>query len=357
MSFSSHKKTFEQHDKIKVFTNEELKAAVNAEIEKYGLQCSLNHIDVSDVKDFSGVFSRSKFIGDISEWDVSNGVTFESMFDYSEFNSDISKWNMASAENFTAMFAASKFNRDIALWNVSKVRNMNSMFLSSEFDKDISMWDVSNVVDFRNMFYSSKYTHDLSQWKPGACMVEHMFASMKKSAKFKIPDWYTHKYEMYTAEISKLKKLRAETRYTYQENTYDGMKKDLLKRLAPNRYSVYLNDEMPYISSKDDNEPYTHMLYSFVIHENMTADEYNNLYKKIKDVERTALRCVYKTTAVNYYPYDFITHLYPWLTKKNNRGGQYNCTLYLVRNINMHAKRAGLPLMQLDKNGAWFLKN
>ena len=62
---------------------------------------------------------------------------------------------------------------------------------------------------------------------------------------------------------------------------------------------------MPYISSKDDNEEYTHMLYSFVIHENMSDEAYNSLYKKIKDVEKTALRCVYKTTALNYYPYSF----------------------------------------------------
>jgi len=357
MSFSSHKKTFEHHDTIKVFTNEELKTAVEAEIEKYGFQCSLNHIDVSEVTDFSYVFDHSKFIGDISEWDVSKGKTFESMFAASQFDSDISLWDTSSAEDMDSMFAISKFNRDISLWDVSKVKNMNSMFMASVFDKDISMWDVSNVIDFKNMFAYSAFTGDISQWKPNTCFVDYMFASMKKASKIKIPDWYTHKWEMYTAELHELKKLRIETHYSYQQNTYDGMKKDLLTRLSPNRYSVYLNDELPCIMSGDDNNQHTHMLYSFVIHENMTDTEYDSLYKKIKDVETIALKCVYKTTALNYYPYDFIRNLYPWLKTKNRYEGNREYTLYLVRHINMHAKRAGLPLLQLDEHGSWFLKN
>ena len=43
------------------------------------------------------------------------------------------------------VFYRSKFNGDISNWNVSNVKNMRSMFLYSKFNSDISNWDVSNV--------------------------------------------------------------------------------------------------------------------------------------------------------------------------------------------------------------------
>ena len=58
----------------------ELEQMIREEIDKQGPEADLNHIDVSDIKDFSSLFKRSEFNGDISRWDVSNATNMEWMF-------------------------------------------------------------------------------------------------------------------------------------------------------------------------------------------------------------------------------------------------------------------------------------
>ena len=67
-------------------TKDELKQIIDERIEKEGLECSLNDIDVSNITDMSYLFYESRFNGDISKWDVSNVTDMTRMFKTSEFN-------------------------------------------------------------------------------------------------------------------------------------------------------------------------------------------------------------------------------------------------------------------------------
>lgn len=142
----------------------ELKKAIVEHIERAGPHCSLNHLDVSQIVNFSELFENSLFNGDISQWNVSSGKYFDSMFRGSSFNGDISNWNMSSATNLKAMFCCSLFQGDISRWNISNVTTLDGVFSNSIFNGDISRWDVSNVRNLNFAFAFSKFQGDISRW-------------------------------------------------------------------------------------------------------------------------------------------------------------------------------------------------
>lgn len=119
-----------------IATNETIRDLVRETIEKYGPDCDLNFIDVSQVTDMSWLFNSSPFTGNISGWDVSKVKDMSYMFAHSAFNGDIGGWNVSNVTNMTCMFHDSKFNGDISRWDVGKVTNMYAMFEGTPLERE-----------------------------------------------------------------------------------------------------------------------------------------------------------------------------------------------------------------------------
>jgi len=124
---------------------------VKKEVRKNN-QCDLNYIDVSEITDMAGIFSDSRFNGDISKWNTSKVTIMSCMFLGSHFNGDISNWDVSNVKKMDSMFCDSKFNNDVSKWNVSNVVEMYAIFASSEFKGDLSNWKPYNLKGTRNTF-------------------------------------------------------------------------------------------------------------------------------------------------------------------------------------------------------------
>lgn len=140
---------------------------IENEINKNGIHCSLNHIDISNIDNISYCFYNIRnFDGDISDWDVSNVKDMSCMF---------------LESNFTGKYG------DISNWDVSNVEIMHSMFDRSKFSGDISDWDVSNVIDMRWMFARCEtFNNDISKWKINRkCVMDSMFLDSSLDKKYR----------------------------------------------------------------------------------------------------------------------------------------------------------------------------
>lgn len=132
-------------DKIVAEDHTHLIKLINNEKLKNGNECSLNHIDVSNITDFSFIFLGSRFDGDISEWDVSNAKNMHCMFARSKFtgkNTDFSDWNVNEVNNMKEMFANSKFNGDVSMWDINDNCNTKMMFHNCDIDPKFKPRDI-----------------------------------------------------------------------------------------------------------------------------------------------------------------------------------------------------------------------
>ena len=158
-------------------TKRELVQIIKSEVERKGWNCSLNHIDVSQITDMAFLFSGfgvyslgydlGKFNGDISRWDVSNVKNMAHMFHYGSFNQHIRDWDVSNVTTMECMFnGARSFNQPIGDWDVSNVKYMPCMFQKAEsFNQPIGDWDVSNVVNMHCMFDGAvSFNQPIGDW-------------------------------------------------------------------------------------------------------------------------------------------------------------------------------------------------
>lgn len=149
-----------------------LKQLLERIIKQNGNKCSLNCVDVSNIKYMiagavTGMFEKSDFDGDISGWDVSNVENMDGMFANSKFTGENGIFKLPEGNvvtNMKDMFFGSMFNSDISDWDVSNVTNMYRMFKCSSFSYDISGWNVNEECSFKEMFEDSPLEGNEPEW-------------------------------------------------------------------------------------------------------------------------------------------------------------------------------------------------
>lgn len=118
---------------------------VDRSIERDGLECNLNYIDVSQISLFIRTLAIEGFNGDVSKWNVSNALRMDELFDSSAFTGNVAAWNTSRVVNMSSMFRNTPFNGDVSKWDVSKVEYMHHMFEGSSFAGDLTAWNFSTI--------------------------------------------------------------------------------------------------------------------------------------------------------------------------------------------------------------------
>lgn len=157
---------------------QELLDIISYMLKKQEPKLTLYDIDVSNITDFSSLFSsigghdnfavhiHDSFLdfdfSGLKSWDMSSAENFSNMFNYnpiiSEFSEAIENWDTSNVRNMSHMFEeCTEFNGNLGKWNVSKVEDMSYMFSDgcddSVFEGNgLDNWDVSSVKTMKSMF-------------------------------------------------------------------------------------------------------------------------------------------------------------------------------------------------------------
>lgn len=128
----------------------ELRCLIKRFMDKRGNDCSLNDIDVSNLK---------------------------SMYD-----------------GFDGVFEGTKFNGDVSGWDVSGISNMRLMFFDCEYTGENGIFKVeknNHITDMKEMFFCSKFNANIEDWKVNKyCAIDEMFYLTPLEENEKLPKWY-----------------------------------------------------------------------------------------------------------------------------------------------------------------------
>lgn len=166
-------------------TRQELDLLINEAVARVapGECLDLNHIDVSRVVNFSGLFHLFD-VGVATETErmQHRTLTTETLGDGSRhlkqkkfhegrkkfrktLDVDVSMWDVSSSRTFKGMFRGSMFSGDLSRWSVGGCADFGEMFMNSSFDGDIGDWDMRRANNTCGMFCLSDFTGDLSRWE------------------------------------------------------------------------------------------------------------------------------------------------------------------------------------------------
>lgn len=161
---------------------------------------NLGDIDISNVKNLSGLFNQTKrtdFSG-IENWDVSHVTNMSGMFaNCPNFNEPIGNWDVSNVEDMSYMFdGAKKFNQPLNNWDVGNVLFMDAMFRDAEsFNKPLNSWDTKKVRSMAAMFRNAKnFNQPLDKWNVDRTDVDGMFIGAKAFDQDKTINIWKEKY-------------------------------------------------------------------------------------------------------------------------------------------------------------------
>ena len=172
----------ENKEKISVDSKEELQDEILriAQENPNKTDIDLNCLDVSDISDFSYLFSRyygehvtpnnqkmkgsgkeskilQKLNPKIESWDVSLAKTTDFMFAFSKFNGDISQWyfgdNWESADSMfmSSDFSGKNLNNNSGIMDISNLKVASYMFSNcKKLNADFTSMKKPKVIDFEN---------------------------------------------------------------------------------------------------------------------------------------------------------------------------------------------------------------
>ena len=158
-------------------TKEELIEYLEREIKRQGKNVVIKNLDVSGIKDLSGLFSNINIMNNVKTLDLSG-------------------WNTEGVTNMKDMFQFLPNIESINLsgWKTNEVTKMNSMFSRCENLKslDLSGWETDNLTDISYMFKRCEKLEslDLSGWNSNNIkFARFAFSEMKSIKSLDLSGW------------------------------------------------------------------------------------------------------------------------------------------------------------------------